>query len=778
MYIRSFVVALALIAAQAHEPPPVLAQAPITPPPPPPTPDPPPGQPTRPPPPAPAPTPTPAPAPEPPPTQTQTQAPTPAPAADLPPPPPADAVLPPSPAPSSSSPPPPAADVTTASPYAPILDPDARDPGSEAMPSLLGPAGLLRLSGAEVGAAGQVRFGIAGEFFSASDFLVSGDRNMRLQGGLVLSGTPLRFLEVFGAISGSANRNRRICTETPTGTVCNSERDRKDPEVIKSYGDLTVGTKFAYPLGAGVSAGGELGLRFLSSVSGISFDPSATSVWLGALTSWDMRGAGAPLRAHLNVGLYFDNSGEVQDYAGVITTSKAVSQFAYGIARDRVRTGLGLEAMLLGGPGQVSVRPFVEYHLELVTVAPDPTFDAFRPPMCGAGRTMCRDNRDQQWVTLGVRTQGVGGFGFVAGLDVAMHSVGFPYGPPLPPWNLIAGISHNLDFGRPKVVTVAVPVARPAAVAERRAPQDGFVVGKVISASGGAPVEGAIVAVAGKTKSRVATDPDGGFKTAAIPPGAAQLEVGANGFESTTVPVAVVAGEEAPLTVTLTPRVVKAKVSGKITDDAGKGVAAAVLRFNGPQNAEVKTDESGAYSIALPNGPYTVRVEAEKYQPRDLRLTVTEGQDKELSTSVSNRAGGAAAAGATSGAAAKATGKVTLRDRRLVVKQPVSFKMVAGLPAELTPTATSVLDDMVAALAAHPEVKKVRIEAHWDGGLAGDKAKELTEQQARTVAAYLTKQGVPEDRLEVVGMGAERPIVPNIGTARFRNRRVEFHVVN
>ena len=39
--------------------------------------------------------------------------------------------------------------------------------------------------------------------------------------------------------------------------------------LIKSYGDLNLGTKFAYPLAGGVSAGGELGVHFLSSVSGI-----------------------------------------------------------------------------------------------------------------------------------------------------------------------------------------------------------------------------------------------------------------------------------------------------------------------------------------------------------------------------------------------------------------------------------------------------------------------------------------------------------------------------
>src|SRR5205814_4954134 len=136
----------------------------------------------------------------------------------------------------------------------------------------------------------QLRVGLTGRMFSADNFLIDGDQDLRLMGALSVGFTPVRFLEVFGAVSGSANRNRRICSATTGGgTVCNSEAGRNDPEVIKSYGDLSLGSKFAYPLSGGVSAGGELGVRFLSSVTGISFNPDATSAWLSGLTSWDMK---------------------------------------------------------------------------------------------------------------------------------------------------------------------------------------------------------------------------------------------------------------------------------------------------------------------------------------------------------------------------------------------------------------------------------------------------------------------------------------------------------
>jgi outer membrane protein OmpA-like peptidoglycan-associated protein len=638
-----------------------------------------------------------------------------------------------------------------------------REPASDALPTTAGPVGLLRLSTAEVGSPGQLRFGLSGEFFSTNNFLIDGDRNLRLMGSLALGFTPLRYLEVFASISGSANRNRRICADGPAGTTCTSEPGRNDPEVIKSYGDLTFGSKFAYPLAAGVSAGGEIGLRFLSSVSGISFDPQATSVWLSGLGSWDLRQVGAPLRADLMLGLYFDNSGQVQDYSKVTRPSKAVSQFAYGIAKDRVRTGLGLEWVIENLGGGMGLRPFVEYHLEMITAAADPAFMDYQPPLCrgsstSAGGPPCRDNRDQQWLTLGTRLQARGGFTVAAGFDVALHSVGFPYGPPLAPWNLLFGIAYPLDLSAPKLVTRTVTVERRVPV-EKKAPE-GNVIGKVVNAVGGSPIEGAIVAVPGRTKSRVATDPDGTFRTAGLPPGLAELDVAAANFEPAQVRTSVVAGQEASVTVILTPRVQKATVTGKVTDDAGKPVAAATVRFSGPQNAEVKTDDTGTFSTALSGGEYVMRIEADRFMAKESKVALTEGKDQDLSAAIHAR---------------PAVTRVTIRDGRLSIRQPVSFK---GPAAEISPTAASVLDEVADVLSTHPEVKRVRIEAHWDSSLPKDKAQELTDQQAKAVASYLAKQGVGESRLEAVGMGAQRPLVPNIGTAKMRNRRVEFRLVN
>jgi outer membrane protein OmpA-like peptidoglycan-associated protein len=627
-----------------------------------------------------------------------------------------------------------------------VTTPLPPEPGSEVLQSSAGPIGLPGMSTAEAGAPGQLRLALTGQYMRTSNFILQGDRDLRLMGALAVGFTPRRFFEIYASASSSANRNRR-----------SSETGRSDPEVIKSYGDLALGGKVAVPVKGGLSVGGEVGLRLLSSVSALAFNPAATSPWLTGLCSWDLRGSGAPIQLHLGWGFLWDNSPALADYRGVSRTSRAVSQFAYGIAHDRMRASLGAE-WLIEQIAAVGVRPFVEYHLELIAGAADAAFADYRPPLCTAAGLPCRDNRDQHWLSGGLRARTRAGLAVGAGVDLAIKSAGFPYGPPLAPYDVMLTVGHALDLAAPRVVTRTVTVERLVPV--EKTPREGFVAGKVVDAVRGTPVEGAIVAVAGRPQSRVATDPDGTFKTAALPPGPAQLEVTAASFVPASIPAAVVAGQEAPVAVTLTPRVEKGKVTGRITDDHGQGVEATV-RFSGPQSAEVKADPSGAFSTALPGGAYLVRVDRDGILAKETRLSLADGQQQDLSVSVRSR---------------PAVPRVVVREGKLLVRQPVAFKGAGPAAEEIAPAAAAVLDELADALLTHPEVKRLRIEAHWDSSLPRDRAQELTDHQAKAICAYLAKQGVSEDRLEAAGLGIERPLVPNIGTAKQRNRRVEFHV--
>jgi len=82
----------------------------------------------------------------------------------------------------------------------------------------------------------------------------------------------------------------------------------------------------------------------MSSITGISFSPDSTSLWVNALASYDLRPI--PLRFHLNIGYYLDNSGNLQNYdaAKSSAVTRYVSKFAYGISEDRFRLALGVDA--------------------------------------------------------------------------------------------------------------------------------------------------------------------------------------------------------------------------------------------------------------------------------------------------------------------------------------------------------------------------------------------------------------------------------------------------
>ena len=80
-------------------------------------------------------------------------------------------------------------------------------------------------------------------------------------------------------------------------------------------------------------------------------------------------------------------------------------------------------------------------------------------------------------------------------------------------------------------------------------------------------------------------------------------------------------------------------------------------------------------------------------------------------------------------------------------------------------------------LEVHGEIRRVRIEAHWDSGVAKPRAAELTQQQAEAVRTYLVSRGITSGRLIPVGVGATKPLVPNLTPMnRARNRRIELHL--
>jgi outer membrane protein OmpA-like peptidoglycan-associated protein len=603
------------------------------------------------------------------------------------------------------------------------------------LPSRTGPVGLYNVSTAEVGPRDHLRLGLRGEFFSADGLVVAGDHNTELATAFAVGYTPLRYLEIFGGVISSTNRNERT-----------SETGRGDPEVIKSWGDIRLGAKVAGAVRPGFGLGFEAGLRFPPATSSFSFAGDATSVWFGPLAMLDLRRLnGTPLRFHANVSYFVDNSKNVSDFSTATTTTRAVSMFAYGVADSRFRFALGADAPIERAFGSVPLQPFAEYHAEIITADADPAY----------ADLMKIGGRDRHWLTFGLRARVYRGLTVDAGADIRLKSTAVEYGPPLPPYDMMLGVLYPLDidaFRRPVIVNRTVEKVKEVPVAAT----DGDVVGTVTDAKDGKPLGAVIVALKGHAHRRVATDPDGTFRLPGVPPGPAELEVTAAAFDTEKVTAAVTAGSTAEVRVTLTPKVVTGVVRGKVTEQGGRGIEAA-LHFTGAQIYEARSNADGTFTATLTPGVYKLAAEAPGLANKQVPLDVVAGQERQLDLPM--RA---------------PNPDVSLQGDTVALRAPIKFRV--GTPRLGVPEQAE-LDGVAALLEDHPEIRVLRVEAHWDAS-AGLTAKVLTEKQAQTVKDYLVKKGIPDQRIEAVGVGFDHPLVPSIGPAnKSKNRRVELHPV-
>ena len=164
-------------------------------------------------------------------------------------------------------------------------------------------------------------------------------------------------------------------------------------------------------------------------------------------------------------------------------------------------------------------------------------------------------------------------------------------------------------------------------------------------------------------------------------------------------------------------------------------------------------------------GQYIVRIDVDQYLSKELPLAVVEGHENPLNVTLRTR---------------PAVAGVVFQDGKFKFRQPVTFKSPGPKkPAtELGPGMPHLLDEVVDILVNHSEIKQVRVEAHWDSSTPMPKVQALTDDQAKAVSKYLTEQGIASDRIVPVGMGSSKPIVPNLGKGKLKNRRIEIEIVN
>ncbi|MEZ4401114.1 MAG: OmpA family protein [Kofleriaceae bacterium] len=118
--------------------------------------------------------------------------------------------------------------------------------------------------------------------------------------------------------------------------------------------------------------------------------------------------------------------------------------------------------------------------------------------------------------------------------------------------------------------------------------------------------------------------------------------------------------------------------------------------------------------------------------------------------------------------------KVSLRDGKVVIVEPVFF---ATGKAKIERRSFALLDNVAQVLRDHVEMT-IQVEGHTDDQADDAYNKDLSQRRADAVRAYLVDHGIAADRLTAVGFGEERPVADNATRkGRALNRRVAFVVV-
>jgi outer membrane protein OmpA-like peptidoglycan-associated protein len=292
-------------------------------------------------------------------------------------------------------------------------------------------------------------------------------------------------------------------------------------------------------------------------------------------------------------------------------------------------------------------------------------------------------------------------------------------------------------------------------------PATGTIRGTVKDARTGAPLADALIGFSGRNVNDLASRPDGTFESYPFPPGEIVVEVRKDGYKPASARVKVVEGRATRIDVMLAPATPPFGTVGiRIVDDAGKPMAAKVS-FEGASSKSVDVPDSGTVEgVQLPPGDYMARFEAQGFLSKQRPLTVRAGERYNLDVTMRKRP-------------KRMTAR--LAGKSIIINRQVSFRTNE---AEILPESFFILDEVADILLKNPQITRVRVEGHTDNTGTDAINMKLSQDRAEAVKAYLVQAGVSPDRLEAIGYGASKPLVPNI-TARnkARNRRVVFTIL-
>lgn len=608
---------------------------------------------------------------------------------------------------------------------------DATDPRNFRLTaSPVGATGLLHSSSADLGKSGILRFSAEGEHLRAPDFPLPGALDTRTVATFAVSFVPLSFLEIYGAYGAGVNSNTQ-----------------SNPARLRSVGEVTAGLKLSRRWARGFYAGVE-GRTTIFSRTNEVISNRAVGVSPRLLLTCDFHewGARLPLRVHLNGGFFWDSTRTLQTSQNL----GPAEEFALGANRfNRLGTTAALELPL------PLLTPFVEYSLTYPLGVPGKMLP---DPATVSGLVPVRSALPQV-VTLGLKVTAIQDLTFFAAADLGLTpSVALGL-PATPKYDFVFGASFNVDpFRSPRSRTV---VSREVVVAPPQELPPGRILGIVSDSRSHQPIPWALVALPASDFPPVASEPlTGRFLSYPLPEGMAHLKVMKAGYEDLDVEVIIKRGEVSTVDIELKQPPKKTRLLLSTTSQ--RSPVSASVSVKGPTTREMITSEGaeGPTEVEVQPGQYVVNVTAVGFLSQTRELTLSDGGEVPVAFDLSPE---------------PKRRLVQLKGDKIEILQRIHF--TPGR-ATLMPDSHALLDQLVDVI-VKAEIKRIRIEGHTDNRGKKIVNLKLSGNRAMAVADYLKKAGIDRSRIETIGLGDTRPVVPN-ATARGMemNRRVEVLVLD
>ncbi|HEY4717293.1 MAG TPA: OmpA family protein [bacterium] len=626
-------------------------------------------------------------------------------------------------------------------------------------PSLNGKTGVLRAISVRSMIQGGFSVNYNVSYFQTKDFLASNTEDVvkRHRFSTAFAFGLADWAEFSMSIDGAATQFRNIYTGTDS--------------FYESFGAIEPGLKLGYMSDAGLGVGVDVFARLPRNLDRVGYQVDAASFGGRLLWTLDLDAAhDVPLRFHFNAGFYKDHSDRLYlplrmeaDYTSG-SPYISIQEYAIGILHDDQIIGAAAIEIPVD-----EISAFVEYSTNQI-------FDTNNNNPVDLSY-----NRSPQRITPGLRFTPVRGVAVDIACDLGLSKT---FTMPLavkdtadiknekvrlaePQWNAMVGFSWSFLPGVAvqMIKEVSAPLPPPT-------PAKGKISGMITDAATQTALGEAVIEMKNTELTNLSSDPETGiYATPELSAGEVELVVQKHGYQTQTVKVTVVPGETITHDFMLQKEMLVGAVYGKVTDAAGKPLAA-VISFNAPEIQPGASNlETGEFFVKLPPGDYTVIGVVQGFKSQSKQITIKHG----FKTRVDFVLEPESAPPPPPPPMPEKKTRVYIEKKKVVITETIHYETGKAVILSIS---YQILNEVAEVFKQNPELR-IRVEGHTDSVGADDYNLRLSQARAESVVKYLIGQGIDPNRLEARGYGESMPLADNATPeGRAKNRRVEFTIIS